>query len=160
MKLKPATLWPAAVIAALGVTVIANVAILIASSDPRKSGVERDYYAKAVAWDTTAAERGRSVALGWSADARLSPDPAGARVRISLADRAGAPLTGARVSLEAIHNFDPEHPATGLLPETEPGVYAATLPLHHRGLWELRVTAIRGTNRFFTSLRRDREGGS
>lgn len=160
MRIKAATLWPAAVIAALGVTVIANVAILIASSDPRKSGVEPDYYAKAVAWDTTAAERGRSLALGWRADARLTPDPGGARVRVTLVDRAGEPLQGARVSIEAIHNFDPEHPVTGVLVEAAPGAYDATLPLHHRGLWELRVTAILGKDRYFTSLRRDREGGS
>jgi nitrogen fixation protein FixH len=159
MKLRPATLWPLAVIAALAVTVVANVAILIAASDPRKAGVEPDYYRKALAWDSTAAERGRSAALGWSIDARLAPDRGGARVHVTLAERDGTPLTGATVRIEAIHNLDPERPVAGLLVPTAAGAYEGRMPLFHHGLWELRFDVTRGRDRFVASLRRDRGGG-
>jgi nitrogen fixation protein FixH len=155
MSARAGRLWPAALVAVLAVTVLANVAILRLASDPGASALEPDAYAKAVAWDSTASARDRSAALGWTATARLEPAAAGARVTVSLSDRGGAPVAGARVTIEAIHNGLVRRPAATLAPadSAAAGTYVAGLPLTRPGLWEIRVRAEHGGERFVTSLR-------
>ena len=153
--MKPAALWPAAVIGALGVTVVANVVLLVASNDPRHAVVEPDYYRKAVAWDSTMAQAARNDSLGWSADATLESDAAGATLRARIAERGGAPLTGGRVSVVGIHNLDAGAPIAGDLRESAPGVYEATLPFRRAGLWELRLLVNRRSDSFTADLRRE-----
>ena len=153
-------LWPAAIIAVLAVTVIANIVMLRLASDPDAGALEPDAYAKAVAWDSTAAERDASLELGWSATARLVPAAeSGMRVEVTLADRAGRPLAGARVRVEAIHNGLARRLPAQLVP-TAAGTYGATLPLSRPGMWELRLHATRDADRFATSLRADLEAGA
>lgn len=153
--MKAEKLWPLAVVGVLAVTVIANAAMLLVAGDPSQRAIEPDYYRKAVAWDSTLAERARSAALGWTLDARLEPAAGGARLRVSLADAAGAPLAGARVRVTALHNLEADRPTVADCGESTPGAYEASLPLRRAGLWELRVEAVRGAERFTTSLRRE-----
>ncbi|HET7903794.1 MAG TPA: FixH family protein, partial [Candidatus Eisenbacteria bacterium] len=70
-------------------------------------------------------------------------------------DREGAPVSGADVRVEAIHNLDSDRRVKSSLRESGPGRYEAALPLGHRGLWELRFDATRGSERYVVSLRRD-----
>lgn len=158
--MKPAALWPLAVIAVLAVTVGANAWLLWEARDPNGAAIEPDYYRKAVAWDSTASRTARSEALRWSADASLGASADGrAHVRVTLADSAGAPVSGARVSLEAIHNLEAARRAHAALPETAPGVYETEAALDRAGLWELRLTAVRGGDLFLVSLRRETPEG-
>jgi nitrogen fixation protein FixH len=156
--MKPGALWPAAVVGALTVTVAANVAMFVLANGGNRAVVEPRYYERAVAWDSTMAEIARSEATGWTATAVLAPgadrarDP---RLTVRLADRAGRGLEGATVRVEAIHNLDSERGVHATLLARGNGVYATDLPLRHRGLWELRVTASRGGERFRADLRRD-----
>jgi nitrogen fixation protein FixH len=157
--MKPAALWPIAVVGVLAITVGANVWLIWEARDPNGAVIEPDYYRKAVAWDSTAARRARSEALRWSADAALgATDGARAHVRATLADSLGAPVTGADVKLEAIHNLEAANRVHAALPESAPGVYEADAALDRAGLWELRLTATRGGDVFLTSLRRDAGG--
>ncbi len=153
--MKPATLWPAAVIGALVVTVVANVVLLMAANDSRHAAVEPNYYQKAVAWDSTMAQEGRNEALGWNVDATLERMAEEALVRARFADRTAAPLAGARVVVEGIHNLDSERRIRGELQETAPGVYEAMLPMRRAGLWELRFTVDRRGEHFTAELRRE-----
>lgn len=153
--MKAKALWPLAVVGALAVTVAANVALLVVASDSRHLAVEPDYYAKAVAWDSTMAVREGSRALGWSLDADLAPAAGGASLRVAIEDREGVPVAGAEVRVEAIHNLDSGRRVRAPLREQGPGRYEASLPLGHRGLWELRFDATRGSERYAVSLRRD-----
>lgn len=153
--MKPAALWPAAVIGALVVTVAANVVLLMTANDPRHSAVEPNYYQKAVAWDSTMAQEGRNEALGWSLVATLEEVSEGAIVRAQVSDRAAAPVSGARVQVVGIHNLDSGRRLRGELREIEPGVYQALLPLRRTGLWELRFTVDRQGDHFTADLRRD-----
>ncbi len=162
--MSPGRLWPAAMIAVLALTVIANIAVLRLAHDPDAAIVEPDAYPKAVAWDSTAARRDASQALGWSAVATIEPitgagDAARAVVRLRLVDRAGLPVDGARTKVEAIHNRELRRPSAGLVGRGD-GVYEATLPLPRSGMWELRVDAVRGEARFTTSLRADAVRGT
>lgn len=154
--MKPAQLWPAAVVGVLAITVGANVWLIWAARDPNGAVIEPDYYRKAVAWDTTAARQARSDDLRWRADAALgATDGARAHVRATLVDSLGAPVAGADVRLEAIHNLEAARRVHATLGESAPGVYEADAALDRAGLWELRLTARRGGELFLTSLRRD-----
>ena len=158
-------MWPAALVAVLAVTVLANVAILRVASDPDAAAIEPDAYAKAVAWDSTAAARDASRALGWEATARLVPAGDRVRVVVTLTDRDGLPVVGARVRVEAIHNGlarreSADLPAVATGAAADAGAYAALLPLSRPGLWELRVDAVRGDGRFVTSLRAELARGT
>ena len=157
--MKPAALWPVAVVGVLAVTVGANLWLLVLSREPNAAVVEPDYYHKAVAWDSTMAERSRSDGLRWTLDATLgAAGRDGGSVTARLADSTGAPLTGARVRLEAVTNLDAAHHVVADLPETAPGLYAGHAGLTRPGLWELRFTATRGGERFLATLRRDAPG--
>ena len=154
--MKPAALWPAAIVGVLAVTVIANVALLITARDPHAAAIEPDYYRKAVRWDSTLAEARRGAALGWRLDAEiLEPSPDGALLRVTLRDRGGRPLDGARVNVVAIHNLEADAPVTAEPIGVGDGIYEVRLALRHPGEWELRLAATRGGDRFVTSLRRE-----
>jgi nitrogen fixation protein FixH len=149
-------LWPAAVVAVLALTVGSSAMLVWFTRDPGLAAVEPDYYRRAVRWDSTAAEARRSAALGWRLDAALGPvGPAGAVLTARLAGPDGAPLDDADVEVTAIHNRDALHPVRARLAPAGEGAYAARLPLRHAGLWELRLAAARGADRFTVSLRRD-----
>jgi len=155
-----AKLWPAAMVAVLALTVVANVAVLRLAHDPDAAIVEPDAYPRAVAWDSTAARRDASAALGWTALATLDPIADGrAGLRVRLRDRDGRSVEGARASVEAVHNRERLRPRASLLPAGE-GTYAGALPLARDGMWELRVVAVRGAEIFTTSLRVDAVRGT
>jgi len=151
--MKPGAGWPIAIVAVLGITVAANAVLLYEASDRNSQAIEPDYYRKAIAWDSTAAERDRSAALGWRADARLEPGPSGTLAVVTLRDRAGGPVTAATVTVHAIHDAEATRIVPGVLLPRRDGTYAAVLPLERRGLWELRIDARRGEQRFERSLR-------
>jgi len=159
--MRAARLWPLAVSAVLALTVGANVLLFRAAHDRNAAAVEPDYYRKAVRWDSTMAEERASAALGWHADAGLGPlARAGAQLTVRLAGPGGAPIEGATVTVTAIHNLDALHHVNARLAPLGGGVYGARLPLRHAGLWELRVEAARGGERFRVTLRRDAPAGA
>lgn len=154
-----AKLWPAGLAAILCVTVAVNGYLLWVANDRDAFAVEPDYYRKAVAWDSTLAERRRSAELGWTIDAALAPAASGARLEVALADRAGAALRAADVDVEAIHNREPERAVSVRLRSGEDGRAVADVPLRHAGLWELRFVVRRGADRYSATLRRDLGAG-
>jgi nitrogen fixation protein FixH len=155
-----ARLWPAAIAGVLGVTVVANVVMLWAARHGDAPAIEADYYRKAVAWDSTLAARRASAALGWRADAGIGPlGRDGADVTVWLADSTGTALDGAGVRVVAIHNARGGTTVEGTLAPRGAGRYAGRLALARPGLWELRIEAARGPDRFGAALRREAAPG-
>jgi nitrogen fixation protein FixH len=151
-----AKLWPIAIVGVLAVTVAANAVLLYEANDREAATVEPDYYRKAVAWDSTLAQRARDAALGWRIDARLGAIARdGAPLIVRLTDARGLPVAGAAIEVVAIHNIEASRPARAAMRPAPDGAYEARLPLSHAGLWELRFTVTRGAERFTASLRRD-----
>lgn len=149
-------LWPIGIVAALATNVIFTVVTIRLANQPGTEVVEADYYRKAVAWDSTSAIRDASAKLGWTLDAAITPTaPSRARLAVTLADDAGAPIEAANVKVTAIHNRRAEHPVTATLARDARG-YGADLPLDRPGLWELRFEVRRGTEVFTSTLRRER----
>jgi hypothetical protein len=153
--MKAAKLWPLAVAGVLAVTVGANVAVLIAAQDG--GAIEPDYYRKAVRWDSTLAERRRSEALGWRLETTLGAlDRQGRAVlRARLVDGDGSPIAGATVTAAATHNLDPLRPIVGTLAADGASGYRGELGLARRGLWQVRIQAVRGGQRFEADARLD-----
>lgn len=150
--MKKSALWPIAVGGVLLVTVAANVVMLVLAGDPHASAVEPDYYAKAIAFDSTRAEETRSDALGWTAAASIDR---GEGVRIHLNDRKGKPVDGATVRVTAIHNLAPDQRPEATLEGVGGGLYRGAMPLERAGAWELRIRAVRGSERFDADLREE-----
>ena len=155
--MRAAKLWPVAIVGMLAVNVLATGVLMWAANDDEANAVEPDYYRKAMAWDSTVAARRRGVELGWRLDASLGAiggDGTGV-VSVTLADSTGAPLDGAAVTLEAIHNAHARHPVRATLAPAGAGRYEARVPLRWAGLWELRLEIARDGVRVPTSVRRE-----
>jgi nitrogen fixation protein FixH len=128
----------------------------IAKDDPGFA-VEPDYYRKATQWDAEMAQRAENERLGWQTELAVATLPSGRlALTLRLRDRAGAPIEHARVALEAFHNA---RAATPLELTLEPGPtgYVAEIPPQRPGLWEFRLSAQAGSERFTTVYRRQIE---
>ena len=88
----------------------------------------------------------------------LRVDPGDARgrktVTVHLADRAGAPIEGAQVAVEAFHNARASRILSAALSPAGPE-YAAVMPLDRPGLWEFRLRVTRGREVFVATLTHD-----
>ena len=151
----PAKAWPWAIAGVLALTVAANLALLAAANAPGAAVPEPDYYARALHWDVTQAERARSAALGWHATAEFR----GGELRVHVADAAGAAVTAAKVRVTGVHNLLPDAPQDWPLPEVADGRYAANVRPPHGGRWELRLVAERGGDRYVVVLHADAARG-
>ncbi len=150
-------IWPAIIIAILVIDVGVGVTMMRLAIDDPTFAVEPDYYAKAVAWDSTTAQAHRNAALGWQLTPELGAVAAGrpSTLTMQLRDRDGAAVTGAHVSLDAIPVSHADDVIHADLPAAASGRYAAALPMHRSGLWELRVDVTRGSDHFTADLRLD-----
>jgi len=148
--------WPAGLAALLVGSAGANIALVVITARDASFAVEPDYYAKALAWDETMAQQARNEMLGWRLgfDVERAAERGQVTVAARLADRAGAPLEGARVSIEALHNARASHVLKATL-EPQGSRYAAVMPLARPGLWEFRVRVTRGADVFTAILTRD-----
>lgn len=156
MAMKRGWHWPWLLTAGMSGIVGVNVVMLfVARSDANGVVVEQDYYRKAVQWDSTMALRDESARLGWRAEVSLASG-----VLVVLTDSAGAGVAGAAVQATLIHNVDAGRPTELVLREVGGGRYAADAALAHRGLWEVRIRADRGTERFAAVTRAERVDGA
>lgn len=150
-------IWPTAIVVVLGLYVAFGlIAARIATHDPNFA-VEPDYYRKAVMWDSSQAQSRRSDALRWNLVPALGPIGIGSPTTLTLdvRDSVGAIVTGAKVSVEARQVAYAEDVTRATLNERSDGEYAAKLPLTRPGLWEFRIVATRGADRFTTNVRMD-----
>lgn len=147
-------LWPLALAAVLGLTVIANGLLLWTASGEQSLAYEPDFYRKALDWDSTMAQGVRNTDLGWRVGGtiELSGTHDG-RIVLQLSDREGRPVDGARLTVDAIPIAHAELDRQVSLEPAAPGSYAGRLPLAYLGLYELRLTALRDSARFTATLR-------
>lgn len=159
--MKRGTLWPLGIVAVLGITVGVNLAVYYVANDDPSLAIEKDYYRKAVNWDSTMAQARVNEALGW----RLTPSlgaftPArGADIRVRLTDSTGAPIAGATVKVSAFYNARANQIVdTTLAPATDG--YEGRLRVNHSGVWELRFEVTRGDARFTSTSRVEAAAGA
>jgi nitrogen fixation protein FixH len=155
--MKRSTLWPLGIIGVLGITVGVNLAVYYVANDDPSLAIEKDYYRKAVNWDSTIAQARVNEALGW----RLTPSlgaftPArGAHLRVRLTDSTGTPIVGATVRVSAFFNARANNVVDTTLTAAAGGSdgYEGRLLVNHAGVWELRFEVTRGGSRFTATSR-------
>lgn len=159
--MKRGTLWPLGIGAILAITVGVNIAVYYVANDDPSLAIERDYYRKAVNWDSTLAQERVNHTLGW----RLTPSlgtftpTQGADLRVSLTDSTGAPVAGATVKVSAFYNARANQILdTTLAPAA--GGYEGRLRVNHSGVWELRFEVTRGDARFTATSRVEAAAGA
>jgi len=153
--------WPIGIVAILAATVVGNIAVIVVTRDDPSFAVEPDYYRKAVAWDSTQARIAKSDALEWTVSAAISADATGADVlTLSLVDQTGAAVHDARVTGTLLHVARANDVQTVVFTETPTGQYAATVPMTRRGMWELRMAAVRNAEQFQQTVRIDTDRAS
>ena len=147
--------WPIGVAVVLTVTVALNVYMAFLANDDPSVSVETDYYQKAVRFDADQALRRRSERMGWRLTLDANSSAAGEEtLTASLVDSTGAPVRGATVRLTARHVARGNSPLSATARE-DGDHYVATLPMVRRGLWDVDVEIVRGTERFVTGQRLD-----
>lgn len=150
--------WPLLVVLLLTMSVGTVTTMVLASRSDGGAQVIDDYYRKAVAWDTLAAERRASAALGWHATLAVEAPAADTlrAVLVTVVDRQGVPVAGLSGTVQAGR----PHRATlldaqPLAPADVPGTYRLALRLDGEGLWDFEVRAHRADERFVATLRHE-----
>ncbi len=153
--MKPGMQWPIGIVTVLALTVAANVFVAVLANDDPSVSVERDYYQKAVRFDADQALRRRSERLGWhlTLDAAAVPG-GGATLTVRLADSTGAPVRGALMRFSARHVARGDDVITGTAREAG-DAYVAAMAMARRGLWDVDIEVMRGSDRFVTTQRLD-----
>ncbi len=150
-------IWPVIIIAVLVTDVTVGFAMMRLASDDPHAAIESDYYQKAITWDSTMAQATRNSELGWM----LTPSLGAISVRheapltLDLRDANGAAVVGATILVEAVQVAHAEEIQHITLTSDSAGEYRTTLPMTRSGLWELRVIATRGADRFTNEARLD-----
>ncbi len=113
--------WTAAIVGLLGLSVAAVTTLIVASARADGRQVMPNYDTRALAHGAVMAQQARDRALGWTA----SYDFDGNDVVVTLRDRSGAPVRGAKVAVSMYHRT---HAARVLVVDAvetaaTPGVY-------------------------------------
>lgn len=147
--MKRAMMWPLGISALLTLTVGANIALYVVARDDPSFAIEPNYYAKAVAWDSTVAQGRRNAALGWRLTPALGAYTAGegALLSVTLTDSSGARIADAVVNVSALYTARAARVLASTMVADEHG-YRTRLAVQHVGQWELRFDVSRGTDRF------------
>jgi len=142
-----------------------GVLVWVTLDDPSHVVVE-DYYDKAVHWDETRAQQEANARLGWRVELRFLdvpaelalPDsgghPPNTLVVAALTDSLGVPLDSLDVTLSAFFSARAGRVLEADLRPVEGGLGAA-FRLGPPGLWEFRLEATRGAERFTWSGSRE-----
>jgi nitrogen fixation protein FixH len=156
--------WPVGVVLTLATVVAANIGLIVVARGDPSFAIEPDYYARAVAWDSTLAQQRRNADLGWSLAPALNPftRDGDATLRVRLTDASGKDLDGATIEVAAVFNARATDVRTATLSADGAGGYVTALPVNHAGVWQLRFTVVRGTDRFTHEARVEavRDGAS
>jgi hypothetical protein len=150
------TLW-AYVPVVLLVSMLGGLGLLtsIAVDDPAFA-IEKDYYQKAVLWDRELAQQRQNAELGWHAELELSALPARRmELRAVLRDARREPIRDATVSVEAFPNARAGQRVSLRLESGEGGIYRGVMAAGRGGLWEFRLRAVRGSEKYTETVRQD-----
>ena len=131
----------------------------LATDDP-SFAVEKDYYKKAIDWDSTQAQAAENARLGWNVDLAVEPGKSELVLVVHPKDAQGAPIRGADVRVEAFANARAAHIVKADFRPQADGALAASVPLVRPGLWEFRFVVEAAGRRFTQVVRRDVGGAT
>jgi nitrogen fixation protein FixH len=156
VRIPPNVFWPTVIIAALVIHVVVSLGtVWLATSNPSYA-VEEDYYQKGLQWDAKRAQDRRNAELGWAVGIQVQPAAIGnpALLELTLTAADATAVEAARVAVETFHNARANEILRAVMEEVAGGRYTARLPMRRSGVWEFRITAVRGDDTFtFTETR-------
>jgi len=135
--------WTGVIVGLLLMQIVLCMVGVSAALRGKGVAVEADYYNKALHWDDQAALARDSSELGWKTDLSVgdAATTAGERaLMLKLVDKAGVPVEGATVAVAFFHHARPLELHQAELKATGGGVYASSVALDRRGIWEFKVT--------------------
>jgi nitrogen fixation protein FixH len=139
------------IISALVTHVVVSLGtVWIATSNPSYA-VEENYYQKGLEWDAKRAQDRRNASLGWVVDIHVHPAPkvgVSPILELTFTDAEGSPIGAAAVSVETFHNARAAEILRAQLTDSGDGRYTTGVPMKRSGVWEFRITAIRGADTF------------
>lgn len=152
--------WPIYIGAHLTMSVVACGVLVYVATRPDAPRPIESYYESAQAWDADEAADEASRALGWTVRYELPADVpyvAGMPrpVDVTVADRAGRPVTALAGRLLAIRPSDERLNQRGTLVElpSRAGHYRTLLRLDAPGSWEFRLDTTQQSMRFVHAAR-------
>jgi nitrogen fixation protein FixH len=148
--------WLFFLIALIAVPMAIQVFLVLRAVEDPSFAVEPDYYRRSLAWDEVMAQERLNARLGWqiALTTPLVSRPGPSSLSVSLLDRAGKPLSGATIRVEAFAVARAGQVLRAVLtPVAVPGQYQALLVLERPGRWELRFTAELGGVTYTQTLR-------
>lgn len=143
--------WIGLVIGLLSLNAVIGAALVyFAHSDPSHV-IEKDYYAKAMAWDDHREQIARNKSLGWSVE--IEPPhfrtPVQRRdVRLRLADEQGEAIEDASIEIVAYHNARSGDRQSVILSPEPNGGYEGEVRINRPGWWQFDVEVHFGGERF------------
>ena len=111
-------------------------------------------YERGRTYNRTLESRATQEALGWQV--RLGVEPGGPgilRLTVEVADRSGAPVSGAGVSVGLVRPVQQGHDHVVHLAQRGAGRYAADAPIDLPGQWDARIAVTRGQDSYLASRR-------
>lgn len=136
------------VIGMLVVVAVNMVMITFAITTFRGLAVEKPYE-KGVEFNRALARADARAKLGWQMDASLGRSS----IVLDLRDASGAPITGAEVEIRLSRPVEAVKIGPLALAMTGAGRYAADIELPGLGQWDMAVAALKGDDRFETTIR-------
>lgn len=152
-RIPPHIFWPGMVFAILGMSVIANVVLIVHATSDGGPQIVPDYYTKAVHWDEARGEEAKVADLGWDATVRIEPSVAGQGYIQLKFEKDGVGVEGLEVGVTL---RDPAKIAplyVGPAAPAAPGQYVTKTPLSRLGVFDVEVLATRGAERFHDVIR-------
>jgi len=149
-------LWPGMVFGLIGMNVcVVGATVYFAHAD-RSMAIEPDYYRKALGWNEQNRRDARSRDLGWKAGLETGA-MAGERtpIAVTLTSRDGAAVSGATVRAIAFHNLRSGERQEINLAEVGAGRYEGVVNAGRSGLWQVQVSARRGSDLFTATLEQE-----
>lgn len=140
--------WPLAIITLLGAGMVADLAFLVIATSHSSYAVDEAY--SRGSHDGVAELARASAALGWSAqvEVRRGTQPGRTQVEVRIVDADGQAVHLDGVELRAFHHARPRDVLSAELAALDDGAHGSELALRRSGLWEFRVDARRGEDRF------------
>lgn len=142
--------WPLAVVMIFTVSLSVSGFTIYAATSDASHAVEHDYYARAVAWDETAAQRSRNAELGWGAQAEVGmpAEDESRTLTIMLGDASGAALSDLYVEAFVFHHARRNDAKLYKVTPAGEGRYSVALPDAAAGIYQVRLRAERTGERF------------
>ena len=143
---------------ALGFVVCVNIGLVYAAIHSAPGTVSDRPYEEGVDYDAALARAAAQDALGWHAATALEVATAAigearsGKLVLDLADRTGAPLTGATVEARLVRPVGAREVTRLALVDQGAGRYAASLETRI-GRWDLHLVARRGSDSFVVTQR-------